>query len=116
MYNKKVNTFFRKNEQAIKSLFDAFCVDDLRRAGTLDECQKLIADSRLPLSPVDVQTIFCDSMMSRIDVLSEQNQLKELSWSEFLVFIATISNVCSPDCNKGLHAKIGRHIGDLLGT
>jgi len=38
MYNKKVNTFFRKNEQAIKSLFDAFCVDDLKQAITLEEC------------------------------------------------------------------------------
>ena len=97
MYNKKVNTFFRKNEQAIKSLFDAFCVGDTKQAITLEECQKLIADSGLKLSPIDVQTIFGGCMMSRIDVLSEQNQLKELSWSEFLVFIATISNVCSPD-------------------
>ena len=42
--------------------------------------------------------------------------MKELTRSEFLVFIATLANHCSPDSNEGLHIKISKHVGDLLST
>ena len=57
--------------------------------------------------------------MSHIDVISEQSQTTELTWSEFLVFIALISNECcpvSPGVTIGLHVKISKIIGKILAT
>ena len=49
-------------------------------------------------------------------MLSEQSQVKELTRSGFLVFIATLANQCSADSNVGLHIKINKHLDALLST
>lgn len=54
MYNDKVNNFFKKNENVIKTLFESFCVPHIKQVITFGECQKLIEESELNINAAQI--------------------------------------------------------------
>ena len=65
-----------------------------------------------------IRPCYCESMMSRIDTLSDLSALQQMKYVEFIVFIARISfEIFQGTKNESLllHLKIDKILGPLLG-
>jgi hypothetical protein len=74
MYNLKVDEIFKKNEQVIKKLYDSF-LNPNKKFITLEECSKLLKNAKLNVNDSKVSPCYAESMMSRIDTLSDLSAL-----------------------------------------
>ena len=54
---------------------------------TLDECSKLMKKAGLVISDLRMNPCYAESMMSRIDTLSDSTTLLQMNFVEFLVFL-----------------------------
>ena len=70
MYNLKVDEIFRKNLPNIQKLFETFLTPN-KRYITLEECTKLLKKSDIHISDLRMNPCYAESMMSRIDTLSD---------------------------------------------
>ena len=91
MYNLKVDDILRKNLGCIQNLFDKFLTPN-KRYITLEECTKMIKDAGLNIHENRMSPCYTESMMSRIDTLSDQTVLVQMKFVEFLVFICRASH------------------------
>ena len=74
MYNLKVDEIFKKNEAPITKLFESY-LNPNKKFVTLEECAKLLRDANLGINDMRVSPCYAESMMSRIDTLSDQSAL-----------------------------------------
>ena len=74
MYNLKCDDIFRKNENVIKKLFESF-LNPSKKYLTLDECSKLLKKADLNINDYKVSPCYTESMMSKIDTLSDLSVL-----------------------------------------
>lgn len=91
MYNLKCDDIFKKNEPVIRKLFDSF-LNPSKKYVTLEECTKLLKKADLNINDYKVSPCYTESMMSRIDTLSDMSVLQQMKYVEFLVFIARVSH------------------------
>ena len=75
MYNLKVDEIFKKNETAITRLFDSY-LNPNKKFITLEECAKLLKVADLGVNDMRVSPCYAESMMSRIDTLSDLSSLQ----------------------------------------
>lgn len=75
MYNLKVDEIFKKNEPVIKKLYESF-LNPNKKYITLDECTALLKKAELHLSEAKLKPCYAESMMSRIDTLSDLSALQ----------------------------------------
>ena len=59
---------------------------------TLEECTKLIRKAGLDISEFRINPCYAESMMSRIDTMSDQSALLQMKFVEFLVFISRVAH------------------------
>ena len=91
MYNLRVDEIFKKNESVIKKLYESF-LNPNKRYITLDECTLLLKKAEMNLSEAKLKPCYAESMMSRIDTLSDLSALQQMKYVEFIVFIARVSH------------------------
>ena len=116
MYNLKVDEIFKKNEGVITKLYETF-LNPNKRFITLEECTKLLKQADLNVNDSRVSPCYAESMMSRIDTLSDLSSLQQMKYVEFLVFIARVSHevyIKTKQEHLGLHLKIDAVLGKLL--
>ena len=74
MYNIPVDTLLTKNLVPIKKLFEGYLTPN-KKYITLEECTKLIKGAGLMISDLRMNPCYAESMMSRIDTLSDTTTL-----------------------------------------
>ena len=86
---------------------------------TLEECATLVKTAGFEILDTRIRPCYVESMMSRIDTLSDLSSLQQMKYVEFLVFIARVAHEIYADHPKfstlGLHLKIDKILGPLLG-
>lgn len=75
MYNLKCDEVFRKNEPVIAKLFESH-TNPNKKFITLDECRTLLKASDMNVNDYKVSPCYAESMMSRIDTLSDLSSLQ----------------------------------------
>lgn len=91
MYNLKCDEILKKNESVIKILFESY-LNPNKKYVTLEECRKLLKKADLNVSDFRVAPCYAESMMSRIDTMSDMSVLQQMKYIEFLVFICRVSH------------------------
>ena len=91
MYNLKCDEIFKKNESVIMKLFESH-LNPNKRFITLEECRTLLKASDMNINDFKVSPCYAESMMSRIDTLSDLSSLQQMKYVEFIVFIARVSH------------------------
>jgi hypothetical protein len=102
MYNLKVDEIIRKNTTVIQKLFETFLTPN-KRYVTQDEMIKMIKTSGLVISDLRMAPCYAESMMSRIDTLSDTSVLLQMKFVEFIVFICRAAhevNIGNPKTEK----------------
>jgi len=74
MYNLKCDEIFKKNEAQIRKLFESF-LNPSKRYITLEECTKLLKKADLNINDYKVSPCYTESMMSKIDTMSDLSAL-----------------------------------------
>ena len=74
MYNLKCDEIFKKNDSVIKKLFDSF-LNPSKKYITLQECTLLLKKANLNINDYKVSPCYTESMMSRVDTLSDMSVL-----------------------------------------
>ena len=119
MYNLKCNDIFKNNDAVIRRLFESF-LNPSKKYITLEECTKLLKKADLNINDYKVSPCYTESMMSKIDTLSDLSALQQMRYIEFLVFIARVSHEVYKGTKQehklALHQKIDACLGPLLGT
>jgi hypothetical protein len=118
MYNLKVDEIFKKNEAVITKFFESF-LNPNKKFITLEECTKLLKAADLNINDARVSPCYAESMMSRIDTLSDMSALQQMKYVEFLVFISRVSHevyMKTKQEHQGLHTKIDNVLTKLLET
>lgn len=118
MYNLKVDELLRKNLPVIQKLFETF-LNPSKRYITLEEATKLMKSADLRISDLRMNPCYAESMMSRIDTLSDTTTLLQMKFVEFLVFLCRASHevyIGTPEEGKELHYKLDAVLRKVLDT
>ena len=118
MYNLKCDEIFKKNESVIVKLFDSH-LNPNKKFITLDEIRTLLKKADLNVNDMRVSPCYAESMMSRIDTLSDLSSLQQMKYVEFIVFIARVAHEVYKNTKQediGLHIKIDKILKPLLST
>ena len=75
MYNLKCNDIFKNNDSVIRRLFETF-LNPSKKYITLEECTKLLKKANLNINDYKVSPCYTESMMSKIDTLSDLSALQ----------------------------------------
>jgi hypothetical protein len=75
LYNLKCDEIFKKNEPVILKLFDSY-LNPNKKFITLDECRALLKKASLNVNDFKVSPCYAESMMSRVDTLSDLSSLQ----------------------------------------
>ena len=75
MYNLKCDEIFTKNDAVIRKLFESF-LNPSKKYVTLEECTNLLKKADLNIKDYKVSPCYTESMMSRIDTLSDMSVLQ----------------------------------------
>ena len=86
MYNLKVDGLLSKNLGPLQRLFEGFLTPN-KRYITLEECTKLMKGAGVRISDLRMNPCYAESMMSRVDTLSDTTTLLQMRFTEFLVFL-----------------------------
>lgn len=70
MYNLKTNEIFVRNLPVIQKLYETY-LTPAKKFITLEECTKLIRKAGLDISEFRINPCYAESMMSRIDTMSD---------------------------------------------
>lgn len=108
MYNLKCDEILKKNEAVIKKLFESF-LNPAKKFVTLEECSKMLKKAEMNVSDLRLAPCYAESMMSRIDTMSDMSVLQQMKYVEFLVFICRVAHevyIGRPEEHIGLHLKI----------
>ena len=118
LYNLKVDEIFRRNQPVIEKLF-LFHTTPNKKFITLEECATLIKVAGFEILDTRICPCYVESMMSRIDTLSDLSSLQQMKYVEFIVFIARVAHEIYLNHPKfsslGLHLKIDKILGPILG-
>ena len=111
MYNISVDTIFSRNLSVIKKVFNRF-TNPKKHHIDYSEVQKILTRAGFNVYMKTMKLCFNESLMSRIDTMSDQSTNVQMSFVEFLVFLARIANEVwdteSDAYDKPLHIKIDR--------
>lgn len=116
MYNLKCDEILKKNEVVIKKLYESF-LNPNKKFVTLEEARKLLKKSDMNVSDFRVAPCYTESMMSRIDTMSDMTVLQQMKYVEFLVFICRVAHeifIGTKQEHLGLHLKIDEVLDPLL--
>ena len=70
MYTLKCNDIFTKNEVPIRKLFEQF-LNPAKKYITMEDCRTLLKKANMNVNDYKVSPCYTESMMSRIDTLSD---------------------------------------------
>lgn len=116
MYNLKCDEILKKNEVVIQKLYESF-LNPNKKFVTLDECRKMLKKADLNVSDFRLAPCYAESMMSRIDTMSDMSVLQQMKYVEFLVFICRVAHEVYIGTKQeaiGLHLKIDAVLDPLL--
>ena len=116
MYNLKVDEVFKKNEIVIKKLYESM-LNPNKKYLTLEDCATMLRKAGYEFSEYKLNPVYAESMMSRIDTLSDLSSMQQMRWVEFLVFISRFAHEIFKGTkkeSKGLHLKVDAVLGPLL--
>ena len=116
MYNLKCDEILKKNEVVLKKLYESF-TNPNKKYVTLEECRKLLKKADLNVNDHRVSPVYAESMMSKIDTMSDMTVLQQMKYVEFLVFICRVSHeiyIGTKQEDIGLHLKIDAVLDPLL--
>ena len=91
MYNHKVNFLLKNNLVPIQKLFKRFLTLK-KRYITLEECSKLMNGANMRISDLSMNPCYAESLMSRVDTLSDITTIFQMSFVEFLVFLCRVAH------------------------
>lgn len=74
MYNLKCDEIFKRNEGVINKLYESH-LNPNKKYITLEECRTLLKKADLNINDTKVSPCYAESMMSRIDTLSDLSSL-----------------------------------------
>lgn len=118
MYNLKVDEIFKKNEIVIKAFFEKFLTPN-KKYINLEEITSILKEADLKIHENRINPCYAESMMSKIDTMSDLSSLEQMKYVEFLVFISRVSfeiYKTHPKHYWGCHLKIDRVLDAILGT
>lgn len=117
MYNLKVDMIFSKNQSVLRTIFKSFTnpkKDHLEFA----EVRQILDRAGLVIPIKSLKLCYNESLMSRIDTMSEQETNTWMSYVEFLVFLARIADeiydIHSDLLYEPLHLKIDRLLQEIF--
>lgn len=116
MYNLKCDEIFRKNEMPIKQLQDQFH-NASKKYLSFSDCQKMLQKADIEISTNNCMKFFAESLMSRIDTLSDLSVMHKMIYVEFLCFISRVSHFAYEETKYhklGLHLKIDLFLTKLF--
>lgn len=118
MYNLKVDEIFKKNEIVLKAFFEKFLTPN-KKYINLEEITSILKQADLKIHENRINPCYAESMMSKIDTMSDLSSLEQMKYVEFLVFISRVSHEIYKTHAKhywGCHLKIDRVLDAILGT
>jgi hypothetical protein len=116
MYNLKCDEILKKNESVLKKLFESF-TNPNKKYVSMEECRKLLKKADLNVNDYRVAPCYAESMMSRIDTLSDLTVMQQMKYVEFLVFICRVAHeiyLGTKQEDLGLHLKIDAVLDPFL--
>ena len=108
MYNHKVNFLLKNNLVPIQKLFKRFLTPK-KRYITHEECNKLMKGAEMRISELRMNPCYAESLMSRVDTLSDTTTLLQMSFVEFLVYLCRVAHevyISTAEKDQPLHVKL----------
>lgn len=99
-------------------MFETF-LNPSKRFVTLEECTKLMKNADIRISDLRMNPCYAESMMSRIDTLSDTTTLLQMKFVEFLVFLCRAAHevyIGTPEESQGLHLKLDAILKKVLAS
>ena len=75
MYTLKCNEIFKNNDESIRKLFETY-LNPSKKYVTMDDCRSLLKKANLKVNDYKVSPCYTESMMSKIDTLSDLSTLQ----------------------------------------
>ena len=108
MYNLECDEIFRKNEPPIKAVMENFFTP-AKKFLNVDDTKAIIKKADLNLNENKIIIYYAESLMTRIDTLSDLSVMQQMKYVEFLCFISRIAHELYKGTKQesiGLHFKI----------
>ena len=108
----------KKNLLVIQKLFETF-LNPSKKYITLEECTKLMKKADMKISDLRINPCYAESMMSRIDTLSDTTSLLQMKFVEFLVLLCRASHevyIGTAQESLELHVKLDAVLKKVLDT
>ena len=90
LYNLKCDEFWRKNQPPTMKLFETY-LNPTKRYVTMEECFKTCRKAGITISESKINECYVESMMTRVDTMSDLSVLQQMRYVEFIVFIARLA-------------------------
>jgi len=91
MYNLKCDEIFRKNEAPIKGIMENFFTP-AKKFLNVEDCKAIIKKADFNLNENKVIIWYAESLMTRIDTLSDLSVMQQMRYVELLCFISRIAH------------------------
>ena len=85
----------------------------------MEECFKTCRKAGISISESKINECYVESMMTRVDTMSDLSVLQQMKYVEFIVFIARLAYEIYKDTKQegiGLHLKCDKTLPPLLDT
>lgn len=109
MYNLKCDEFFRKNEPVFKRIMENFFTPN-KRFLTSEDALKIVHDAKITgISDNKILVIYAESLMSRIDTLSDLSVMQQMRYVELICFVPRLAHEVyqeGKNVDAPLHLKI----------
>ena len=118
MYTPEVDQILQKNEEVLKAFFEKFLFPD-KQYINLEECITILYQTELKIDDSRINPCFVESMMAKVDTMSDLASLDQMKYEEFLVFLARVSHESyqnSPESSWACHLKIDKVLDAILAT
>jgi hypothetical protein len=90
LYNLKCDEFWKRNQAPTLKLFESY-LNPTKRYVTMEECFKTCRKAGVQISENKINECYAESMMTRVDTMSDLSVLQQMKYVEFIVFIARLA-------------------------
>jgi hypothetical protein len=111
IYTEEVNEILQKNEEVLQKLFD--CHSKTKYI-TLEECLMMLNKAHIKVP--NVKNIYIECLMSKVDTMRDPSEMMRMGFTEFVVFIARISEWVVTTKAESHHIKVDKVLGSLFST
>ena len=110
MYNLRCDEIFKKNQPSIKAVFETFHTG-AKQFMTVDDCENMVKKTGIKLDRGESKMIilYCESLQTRIDTLSNLEVMQKMIYIEFVCFLARLAHEVYAGTKQedwGLHLKV----------